>query len=165
MGYMRAYNHKKKDNNMDLSQILNNVTPQETKTNDEKSALPAGNYSVKIEKVEGKTNATTGNKGVSLQMRVFGNKFNNYCLFDYMALTGNETALTYSLPKLKTLGKINGSENTDAWVGKIANVSVSVDKKDAARNIVWSYSEHVLDDNAPIQASSNGAFNSDSIPF
>jgi len=165
MGYWRTDNPTTKGMNMDLSSILNGVQAQETKTDDKKSALPAGTYSVKIEKVEGKTNATTGNKGVSLQMRVFGNKFNNYCLFDYMALTGNETALTYSLPKLKTLGKINGSENTDSWVGKVANVSISVDKKDPARNIVWSYSEHVLDDNTPIQPSANGIINSDSIPF
>lgn len=144
---------------MDLANILNGVTPQET-TNTEKSALPAGTYSVKIEKVEGKTNATSGNKGVSMQMRVFGNKFNNYCLFDYMAITGSENALKYSLPKLKKLGVLTGAENTDNWIGKAVNVDVSVDKNDSTRNIVWGYSEYQMDDNTPI---TNGALNSAAI--
>lgn len=151
---------------MDLSQILNNVAPQESTNNSEKTALPTGTYSIKIEKVEGKTNAQTGNKGLSLQMRVFGNKFNNYCLFDYMAITGSEAALKYSLPKMKRLGLLAGSENTDSWIGKVANVNVSVDKNDATRNVVWGYSEHVLDDNTPIQTAANGsAITTSDIPF
>ena len=150
---------------MDLTSILNDVQPGEATTG-EKSALPDGTYSVKIEKVEGKTNAQTGNKGVSLQMRVFGSKFNNYCMFDYMAITGSEGALKYSLPKLKKLGLLCASEATDNWIGKAVNVVVSVDKNDKTRNMIWGYSEYQLDDNTPIQAASNGVtVTSDDIPF
>lgn len=141
---------------MDLTSLLNNVKPQETTTN-EKSALPDGTYSVRIEKVEGKTNAQSGNKGISVQMRVFGNKFNNYCLFDYMSITGSENQLKWSLPKLKKLGVLLASENTDSWVGKTVNVTVSVDKQDATRNVVWGYSEFQMDDNTPINTKANGA--------
>jgi hypothetical protein len=83
-----------------------------------------------------------------------------------MAITGSEAALKYSLPKMKRLGLLAGSENTDTWIGKVANVNVSVDKNDATRNVVWGYSEHVLDDNTPIQATTNGsAITASEIPF
>lgn len=167
MGYWHFNNPLEKGyTNMDLSQILNSVTPQESTSNAEKSALPQGTYSVKIEKVEGKTNATTGNKGISIQLRVFGSKFNNYCLFDYMAITGSENALKYSLPKLKKLGLLASSENTDKWLGKAVMVDVSVDKNDPSRNIVWGYSEYVIDDNTPINVKANGStITADEIPF
>jgi len=149
---------------MDLQKLLNGVEAPAEKTN-EKTALPQGDYTVVIEKVEPKTNATTGNKGVSLQMKVRGAKYNNYTLFDYMGLTGSEKQLSYSLPKLKKLGLLTGSENTDSWNGKMVKISVSVDKQDATRNIIWGYGEPVVDGNEPITATNKPAFDSVDIPF
>ena len=149
---------------MDLQKLLNGVEAAAEQSN-EKTALPQGDYTVMIEKVEPKTNATTGNKGVSLQMKVRGAKYNNYTVFDYMGLTGSEKQLSYSLPKLKKLGLLTGSENTDGWNGKMVKISVSVDKQDVTRNIVWGYSAPVVDGNEPIQTDAKPVFNSDSIPF
>lgn len=149
---------------MDLQKLLNGVEAQE-ETSNEKTALPQGDYTVMIEKVEPKTNATTGNKGVSLQMKVRGAKYNNYTVFDYMGLTGSEKQLSYSLPKLKKLGLLTGSENTDGWNGKMVKISVSVDKQDATRNIVWGYGEPIVDDNTPISTSNKPAIDTSDIPF
>lgn len=150
---------------MDLSNLLSGIKPQES-TKNEKTALPAGTYDVRIEKVEGKKNETTGAAGISMQMRVFGSKFNNYCLFDYMLISGNENALEYSLPKLKKLGELCKSEMTESWLGKSVRVNLSVNKKDVTKNIIWGYSEYVADDNTPINTSSNSvAFSVDDLPF
>jgi hypothetical protein len=150
---------------MDLSNLLNGVTPQEDQGGDKK-ALPAGRYNVAIEKVEAKTNANTGNKGISLQMRVFGKKFNNYVVFDYMGITGSDKQLSYSMPKLKKLGLLSGSEDTDKWVGKKVTVSLGVDKQDNTRNMVWGYSELDQECNTPTSPISNGAaFTNSDLPF
>ena len=148
---------------MDLTQILNNVQPQESKG--EMKALPKGTYNVRIEQVEGKTNESTGSAGVNVKMRVFGNKFNNYVLFDYMLIKGNENALKYSLPKLKRLGAVMGSEDTSKWLGKQASVQVSVDNKDESKNIVWSYSDASIEDNTPFNNNSDAKITATDLPF
>jgi len=149
---------------MDLSNLLSNVKPQEDVQ--EKRALPPGSYDVKIEKVEGKTNEQTGAKGISLQLRVFGEEFNNYVLFDYMLISGgSEKALTYSLPKLKKLGVLTDTENASLWVGKDVRITVSVDKQDAARNIIWGYSQVQGKVVNAAPSGTNATFNVDEIPF
>ena len=116
---------------MDLSSLLSGVTAQADTQNNDKKALPAGNYNVVIEKVEAKTNSSTGNEGISLQMRVFGKAFNNYVVFDYMALTNSTSpkTLEYSLPKLKKVAMLCGSEDATKWQGKKVVVNLSVDNK------------------------------------
>ena len=148
---------------MDLSGLLQNTKAQEDQS--EQTALPQGTYDVKIEAVEGKTNEQTGSKGVSLKLRVFGPKFNNYCLFDYMLIQGNEKALEYSLPKLKKIGVLLSSEDTSIWIGKSVRVRLSVDKRDTDRNIIWGYHEFVGDDNTPVSSDKSKSFDHDSIPF
>ena len=143
---------------MDLSSLLSGVTAQADTQNNDKKALPAGNYNVVIEKVEAKTNSSTGNKGISLQMRVFGKAFNNYVVFDYMALTNSTSpkTLEYSLPKLKKVAMLCGSEDATKWQGKKVVVNLSIDKNDNTRNMNWGFSEYVSDGNEPMNAS-NGA--------
>lgn len=149
---------------MDLSNLLSGVEAQEEQS-DVKKALPDGNYNVKIEKVEGKKNETTGSAGVSMQMRVYGEKYNNYCLFDYMLIKGSEAGLKYSLPKLKKLGTLCASENTDAWVGKTVNVRLSVDKNDNTKNIIWGYQEAQAVDNTPIVNNTTTSITASDLPF
>jgi len=150
---------------MDLSALLSGVKAQEDQSM-EKKALPASDYNVVIEKVEAKTNASTGAKGISLQCRVFGEKYNNYVVFDYMAITGSDKALEYSLPKLKKLGMITGTENASTWVGKKVKMSLGIDKNDPTRNINWGFGEVVVDDNTPISSSNiKPTITSDDIPF
>jgi hypothetical protein len=150
---------------MNLESILNGIEAQADSSN-EKRALPANDYNVKIEKVEGKKNEQTGTAGVNMQMRVFGKKFNNYVLFDYMSIKGSEQALKYSLPKLKKLGVLCGSEITDAWVNKTVNVSVGVDKNDPTKNIVWGYKEVQEADNTPVtNNTANTEVTADELPF
>jgi hypothetical protein len=148
---------------MDLSNVLNGVAAQEDQQ--EKSALPTGHYNVTIEKVEGKTNETTGSKGVNMQLRVFGAKFNNYVIFDYMLIAGNEAALKYSLPKLKKLGALCGSENTATWVGKKVNVNLSLDKRDETKNIIWSYQSVADVGEEPVINSSQSNITASDLPF
>ena len=151
---------------MDLSNLLSGIKPQETQNNDKK-ALPAGKYDVVIEKVEAKTNPTSGNKGINLQMRVFGKVFNNFVLFDYMAISNQSPkVLEYSLPKLKKLAMLCGSEDATKWQGKRVSVNLSVDKKDATKNMNWGFSEYVGDDNTPISNNTGEAFiTADQMPF
>lgn len=152
---------------MDLSNLLNGVSAQEDQQ--EKTALPAGKYNCVIEKVEAKTNAQSGNKGVNVTLRVFGAKFNNYCVFDYMAITHatSPKVLEYSLPKLKKLGLLCASEDTAQWVGKKVAVNLSVDKNDNTKNINWGYSEATEEDNTASLsgASTNVNVDTSDLPF
>lgn len=148
---------------MDLTQILNNVQPQESKG--DLKALPKGVYNVMIEEVEGKQNESTGAAGVNVKMRVFGNKFNNYVLYDYMLIKGNENALKYSLPKLKKLGVVMESEDTSKWLGKQASVQVSVDNKDESKNIIWSYDSPKVEDNTPVNNNKDAVITANDLPF
>ena len=166
MGYWRnkPFNNRRKE--MDLSNLLNDVAlPVEQ--DGEKKALPQGSYNVVIEKVEPKTNMESGNKGISLQMRVFGEKFNNYCLFDYMGITGSEKQLEYSLPKLKKVGLLCDSNDTSKWLGKKVSVRISVDKNDDTRNIIWGYSDAVVSDNTSMLSGANTSANisASDLPF
>ncbi|NQY43918.1 MAG: DUF669 domain-containing protein [Legionellales bacterium] len=147
---------------MDLSSLLKNTKPQEDQV--EKKALPQGSYNVVIEKVEAKTSAA-GNKGISLQMRVFGAQYNNYVVFDYMAISGSEKALEYSLPKLKKLGVLLGSEDATKWQGGKVRVNLSVDKKDDTKNINWGFSQVSEDDNTPISNNTTPTITADDLPF
>jgi len=151
---------------MDLSNLLNGVQAPTEQDRGEKKALPQGWYDVTIKKIDPKTNQNTGNKGLSFHLRVFGEKYNGYVLFDYMALTGSEGALKFSLPKLKKLGELNASENTQQWVGKRVSVNVSVDKQDETRNVIWRYGAYVGDNSAPaMNVSTNNAYTASEIPF
>jgi len=148
---------------MDLSDVLNGVAAQEDQQ--EKTALPTGHYNVVIEKVDSKTSETTGSKGISMQMRVFGAKFNNYVIFDYMLIAGNEAALKYSLPKLKKLGALCESENTASWVGKKVNVNLSLDKRDETKNIIWSYQSVADASEEPVSVSAKSNITTSDLPF
>jgi hypothetical protein len=148
---------------MDLSSVLNGVTP--AKEQEEMKALPDGHYNVKIEKVEGKHNKQTDAKGISVQMRVFGVEHNNRVIFDYMLISGSEAGLKYSLPKLKKLGELCASENTDLWVGKTVNVNVSVDNKDATRNMVWSYQTCADVSSEPVGIVTASTITANDLPF
>jgi hypothetical protein len=153
---------------MDLRSLLTGIKPDDSQTQ-EKKALPTGMYTLIIEKVEAKTNVITGSKGINIQLRVFGTKFNNYCLFDYMMIAGNENSLKYSLPKLKRIGEICKSEITDDWIGKKVIARISTDKRDETKNIIWSYShfdEDMTDHSTPIKSKNNGpVFTPDDLPF
>lgn len=154
---------------MDLTQKLTGVQSPEVKDQDFK-ALPQGNYDVVIAKVEEKENSSTGNKGLSLRLNVFGEKFNNRVLFDYMMVEGNPNALKWSLPKLKQVGDLCGSLDTNQWIGKTITVNISPDNKDetGSKNIVWGYLKCLTEMNAvsaPSTSVSAGAFSTDDLPF
>ena len=148
---------------MDLSNVLNGVTPAAEQQ--ENKALPDGHYNVVIEKIEAKHNKQTDAKGISLQMRVFGEKHNNRVIFDYMLIAGSEAGLKYSLPKLKKLGELFKSENTQDWSGKRANVNVSVDNKDITRNMVWSYQSVADVADEPINTGIQSNITTSDLPF
>tara|TARA_R110000850_G_scaffold261047_1_gene388769 strand:+ start:225 stop:683 length:459 start_codon:yes stop_codon:yes gene_type:complete len=151
------------ENEMDLTGLLNGVTPAAEQK--ENKALPDGHYNVVIEKIEAKHNKQTDAKGISLQMRVFGVEHNNRVIFDYMLIAGSEAGLKYSLPKLKKLGELFQSENTQNWAGKKVNVNVSVDNKDATRNMVWSYQSVADVGEEPSNNSAQSTITADSLPF
>lgn len=148
---------------MDLSNLLNGVAAAEDQQ--ENTALPDGHYNVVIEKIEAKHNKQTDAKGVSLQMRVFGAKYNNRVIFDYMLIAGSEAGLKYSLPKLKKLGELFQSENTQNWLGKKVNVNVSVDNKDATRNMVWSYQSVADVADEPVASAASTNISASDLPF
>ena len=119
---------------MDLTKLLTGIVADEDRS---MNALPKGSYPVIIESVESKT-WDDGNKSINIKLRVFGEKYSNYCLFDNLAITGQYTE--HTLKRLKKLSIIFGSSSTDSWPQKSVNVSVGIKNSDPTKNIIWGYS-------------------------
>jgi len=99
-------------------------------------------------------------------MKVFGAKYNGYMVFDYMATKHpSEKVMGYSLPKLKKLGLLCGSEDMINWQGKTVTVNLSVDKKDPTKNMNWGFSECVAVDNTPVSNNSTPSVTASDLPF
>lgn len=136
---------------MDLGNLIVGVQPEEGRG----GCLPAGNYNVMIEKIEGK-DSTKGGKYLSVQLRVFGEKFNNAVLFDNINLVvpdgpqGQEIGRS----RIARIAQIFGTAETDHWLNKAVTVYAKVTKQEGFedRNEISSYKAY---DNAGLNTTPN----------
>jgi hypothetical protein len=149
---------------MDLSNLINGVAPEEQMHS---GALPTGNYNVKVEKVEGKT-TKAGGKALNIQMRVFGERYNNAVLFDFVNIEHptSPKAAEIGKARIAKIAQLLGSTDTDSWLGKELAVFASKETNEqyGDQNRIKAYNEFVLD-NTPVQAKANGSITADEIPF
>lgn len=150
---------------MDLSNLISGVKPEETMHS---GALPTGNYNVKVEKVEGKT-TKAGGKALNIQMRVFGEKYNNAVLFDFVNIEHptSPKAADIGKARIAKIATLLGSGDTDTWLGKELSIFTSKETNEqyGDQNRVKAYNEFVLD-NTPVQnTASKNTVSVDEIPF
>lgn len=123
---------------MDLGNLLNGVKPEEGRG----GALPAGNYNVMIEKVEGKDTAA-GGKALSIQLRIFGEKYNNAVIFDFINLSHptSQEAADIGKGRAARIAELVGNTNTDGWLNKAVTVYAGVQKQEGFedRNTIGQY--------------------------
>ena len=126
---------------MDLGNLIKGVSPEESIG----GALPAGSYNVMIDKVEGKDTAA-GGKAISLQLRVFGDKYNNAVIFDQVNVAHPTSAQTVEIGKgrIAKLVELLGTAEADNWIGKGVTVYAKVVKQEGYedRNGVSAYSAY-----------------------
>lgn len=124
---------------MDLGNLISGVKPEENVG----GALPSGNYNVMVERVEGKDSAA-GGKILNIQLRVFGEKYNNACIFDSINIfvPTSEVATDIGKGRVAKLAEVFGSAETDNWIGKAVTVYAKIIKQDgyADKNAVVAYS-------------------------
>jgi hypothetical protein len=150
---------------MDLSSILNNVQPEENLT---RTALPQGFYNVYIDDIEPKT-TKSGGKALNFKLKVFGEKYNNYALFDFVNISvpTSEKATEIGLQRLKKISEITGSTNTEKMKGKKMTVFVGIERSEqyGDTNKVKSYDVFQGVDNTPTNNASKAVFTASEIPF
>jgi hypothetical protein len=155
---------KYKGENMDLSNLINGVQPEESVQG---GALPTGNYNVKVEKVEGKT-TKAGGKALNIQMRVFGEKYNNAVLFDFVNIEHptSPKAADIGKARIAKIAQLLGSTDTSSWLGKELSVFASKETSQewGDQNRVKAYNEYVVD-TTPLVAKANTSVTADEIPF
>ena len=158
---------KYKEKNMDLSNLINGVSPEETVHS---RALPTGNYNVKVEKVEGKT-TKAGGKALNIQLRVFGEKYANAVLFDFVNIEHptSEKAASIGKARIAKIAQILGSADTASWLGKELSVFTTRETNEqyGDQNRIKAYNEFVLD-NTPIAGGlpkADKSMTADEIPF
>ena len=159
---------KSKEKNMDLSNLLNGVQPEETMHS---GALPTGNYNVKVEKVEGKT-TKAGGKALNIQMRVFGGeKYNNAVLFDFVNIEhpSSPKAAEIGKSRIAKIAQLLGSTDTANWLGKELSVYATREENQqyGDQNRIKAYNEYVLD-TTPLASGlpkADKSMTADEIPF
>jgi hypothetical protein len=156
----------KKEQNMDLANLLNGVTPEQEKS---MGALPQGGYDVAIEKVEPKSN-DNGWKALNFQLRVVGEKFNNAVVFDQVTIahSTSEKAVEIGKARLAKIAELCGTTDTANMLGKQLNIYVGVKEDEyngnkIERNVIWNYSQ--LKDDAVVTNNVAPKITTDDIPF
>ena len=156
---------KTKEKNMDLSSLVSGVKPEETMHS---GALPTGNYSVKIEKVEGKT-TKAGGKALNIQMRVFGEKYANAVLFDFVNIEHptSPKAADIGKARIAKIAQLLGSTNTDSWLGKELEVFASKETNEqyGDQNRIKAYNEFIMDSTPMVGGTNAGPITTNDVPF